>query len=574
MAAKLNHFLGDHVDDAAVNAYLAANSWIAEEGWVYRNSTATELRWWDGSAWVGPGGAATDPNAVHVNASAEISAIAPKAAPIAADLLIIEDSAVGNVKKSVQVGNLPSGAPLAAIPPVNVTKAAAVVGVGTTAARDDHKHDATTATAGAVAIGDAAAEGSATSLARSDHAHSLAAPAAPADVTKAARADHKHDVTTATAGAVAIGDVAAEGSATSLARSDHAHSLAAPAAPADVTKAAAAAGASADTARADHKHDVTTAIAGAVTPGDAAAEGSYSTLSRSDHQHSIADFGAAVSTFCEGNDSRLSDSRAPTGAATGDLGGNYPNPTVGDGADSTAIHDDTAGEILAIALKGAPTTSDLLVIEDVAAANAKKRITIGTLPTGLDPNAIHDNVGGEIALIAPKAAPIAADLIIIEDSVAGNAKKSVQIGNLPGGGGGASAGSYVDIGGPYQYTQPAVPVEETMGNGTLDGSLVSTLTAYFRASVTNVWTTTGTTRVRLYDMGPAAGPPGVQRLVTELTATAQGGPREVNQALSVVAAAPGTDDILNTARMYEVVVIQDSSTVGDSAYLSGGLDVR
>ena len=75
-------------------------------------------------------------------------------------------------------------------------------------------------------------------------------------------------------------------------------------------------------------------------------------------------------------------------------------------------------------------------------------------------------------------------------------------------------------------------------------------------------------------MGPAAGPPGVPRLVTELTATAQGGPREVNQALAVVAAAPGTNDILDSARMYEVVVIQDSSTIGDSAYLSGGLDVR
>lgn len=107
MAATLNHFVGSFVDDAAVNAYLTAHSWTAEEGWIYYNSTATELRWWDGSAWVGPGGAATDPNAIHVNASAEISGIAPKGAPIAADLIVIEDSIAGNAKKSAQVGNLP-----------------------------------------------------------------------------------------------------------------------------------------------------------------------------------------------------------------------------------------------------------------------------------------------------------------------------------------------------------------------------------------------------------------------------------------------------------------------------------
>jgi len=53
---------------------------------------------------------------------------------------------------------------------VNVTKAAAAVGVGTTAARDDHKHDVTTAAA--VSISTSNAEGTATSLARSDHVHS------------------------------------------------------------------------------------------------------------------------------------------------------------------------------------------------------------------------------------------------------------------------------------------------------------------------------------------------------------------------------------------------------------------
>ena len=53
---------------------------------------------------------------------------------------------------------------------------------------------------------------------------------------------------------------------------------------------------------------------------------------------------------------------------------------VGPGSDTTAIHVDVAGEIAGIATKATPVSADLLVIEDSAAANAKKSITIGDLP--------------------------------------------------------------------------------------------------------------------------------------------------------------------------------------------------
>ena len=85
----------------------------------------------------------------------------------------------------------------------------------------------------------------------------------------------------------------------------------------------------------------------------------------------------AASVVVQGDDARLSDSRNPSGVAAGDLNGNYPNPTVNDGADSTAIHSNVNGEIAALPSKATPLSTDIILIEDSNASNAKKKITVG-----------------------------------------------------------------------------------------------------------------------------------------------------------------------------------------------------
>jgi len=78
-------------------------------------------------------------------------------------------------------------------------------------------------------------------------------------------------------------------------------------------------------------------------------------------------------------------------------------------------------------------TNDLVLVADSTQDTGVKWATVpaGSVPDGSDATAIHDNVSGEINAITEKTTPVDADLLLIEDSAATNAKKKVQIGNLP-----------------------------------------------------------------------------------------------------------------------------------------------
>lgn len=85
-----------------------------------------------------------------------------------------------------------------------------------------------------------------------------------------------------------------------------------------------------------------------------------------------------------------------------------------------------------------PVAHDLAGAEHNAdsLANLNTKVSDATLDdvsgNRTDADAVHDNVSAEISAITEKVAPVGADLLLIEDSAAANAKKKVQIINLPG----------------------------------------------------------------------------------------------------------------------------------------------
>ena len=73
----------------------------------------------------------------------------------------------------------------------------------------------------------------------------------------------------------------------------------------------------------------------------------------------------------------------------------------------------------------------VLVPTAIAAGLVTWRVLSQTAAPGGDSSAIHVNVAGEIAGITTKAAPVAADIGVLEDSAAANVKKKFTLGSIP-----------------------------------------------------------------------------------------------------------------------------------------------
>lgn len=196
--------------------------------------------------------------------------------------------------------------PLTSTLPVNVSKSAAIIGISTEAARQDHKHNIDTATA--VSLSTVNAEGTATTLARSDHTHDHANQAGG---TLHSAATISVNGFMSSADKTKLDGIATGATNTALASTP----------PVDVDADTAVIGVGSTAARADHKHNIATAAPSSLTAGGSNTIGSSVSLSRADHIHALPAFGTTAGTFCQGNDVRLSDKRAPTitSEATGDI---------------------------------------------------------------------------------------------------------------------------------------------------------------------------------------------------------------------------------------------------------------
>ena len=224
--------------------------------------------------------------------------------------------------------------------------ATAAEGAAATFARADHQHGIATGTP--ETVGTANASGSSSSVARLDHVHSHG--------NQLGGSLHADAVAATSAGFMTGSDKSKldgiEAGATATPLSDTA--------PANVTKAAASAGVATEASRRDHKHDVTTAAppTSAVAVDNTAAEGTATSLARSDHAHTVT--AAAPSSVGVSNSA---------GSASTFVRSDHVHAGLTRGA----------GDFDTFTAKATPASADLVLIEDSAAAGAKKKVQVSSL---------------------------------------------------------------------------------------------------------------------------------------------------------------------------------------------------
>lgn len=366
-----------------------------------------------------------------------------KGAPVSADVILIEDSADSFEKKKVQVGNLPGGGGGEANTASNVGTAG--VGVYKTKVGVDLKFKKINAGSSKVTVTDDTGDDEVDiDVSEGNVVHQNLSGAGTNDHaaidTHIGSTSNPHSTSIVNIGGGTLAELnAAVSDATlddsSSTRTPSAHNL----------------------GGSEHGSDTLANLNSKIS--DATLDDSSDSRTPSSHASTHENAGGDEITH-----DNLSDAGTNSHTQIDTHIGSTANPHSVDKADVSlsSVTDDAQlkradGDIDTFTEKVSPVGADLILIEDSGASNAKKKVQITNLPGGADADAIHDNVGSEISAITEKVTPVNADLLVIEDSAASNAKKRVQIGNLPGGASGptikageVSGSSFT--GNPKKYT--------------------------------------------------------------------------------------------------------------------------